>query len=535
MFQLLNLDLLLLAITVGASFILGFVVFFSSHKSVTARVFLVFCILTSLWSIANFFYYYGTSPTLGLWLIRSIVFLGVWHSFIFFRLCYVFPEAKVATNRWWPFVLLPLAVVISALTLTPLVFAHVAAVSPQGRILAIQNGKLIPLFALTVGIFILLGIGTLIRKILRSQNSVLKQQLIDVAAGMLITFVCITTFNIILPAFFNDPTFIPYSATFILPFAILTTYAIFRHHLFNVKVLATALLVFVLSIAVFTEILFTTQPILILLRVAILILLLAGGILLIKSVLREVEQRELIEKQEKELEIVNGRQENLLHFISHEVKGYFAKSAAAFAAIGDGDYGAISPELKDLSAMALADTRKGVETVMEILDAGDFKKGTLTLAHEPFDIREIVETVIAEFKPRAEEKHLAFDAHIEDSAYTVVGDKVQMQKHVIDNLIDNAINYTPQGNITVSLRREGEKIIFSVKDTGVGITPEDKTRLFTEGGRGAESVKINVHSTGYGLFIAKSIVETNGGRIWAESEGRGHGSTFFVELPTVKA
>ena len=66
---------------------------------------------------------------------------------------------------------------------------------------------------------------------------------------------------------------------------------------------------------------------------------------------------------------------------------------------------------------------------------------------------------------------------------------------------------------------------------GVGISNEDKPHLFTEGGRGKESLKVNVHSTGYGLYIAKQIVETHKGRIWAESDGAGKGSAFFVELP----
>jgi signal transduction histidine kinase len=55
--------------------------------------------------------------------------------------------------------------------------------------------------------------------------------------------------------------------------------------------------------------------------------------------------------------------------------------------------------------------------------------------------------------------------------------------------------------------------------------------LFTEGGRGKESTKVNVDSTGYGLFVAKSVVEAHGGKIWAESEGKGKGSRFTVELP----
>ena len=70
-----------------------------------------------------------------------------------------------------------------------------------------------------------------------------------------------------------------------------------------------------------------------------------------------------------------------------------------------------------------------------------------------------------------------------------------------------------------------------MKDTGVGISPEDRSRLFIEGGKGKDSLKINVESTGFGLYIAKKIIEAHGGRIWVESEGPGTGSTFSVELP----
>lgn len=65
----------------------------------------------------------------------------------------------------------------------------------------------------------------------------------------------------------------------------------------------------------------------------------------------------------------------------------------------------------------------------------------------------------------------------------------------------------------------------------MGISDKDKTRLFTEGGHGEESIKVNVHSTGYGLFIAKNIVLAHKGTIRGESEGPGKGSRFVVELP----
>ncbi len=72
-----------------------------------------------------------------------------------------------------------------------------------------------------------------------------------------------------------------------------------------------------------------------------------------------------------------------------------------------------------------------------------------------------------------------------------------------------------------------------MKDTGFGITAEDKKNLFTEGGRGKDSVKVNVDSTGYGLYSVKLIVDAHKGKVWAESEGEGKGSQFYVELDAI--
>ena len=108
-----------------------------------------------------------------------------------------------------------------------------------------------------------------------------------------------------------------------------------------------------------------------------------------------------------------------------------------------------------------------------------------------------------------------------------------ISKHVIKNLIDNSINYTLSGEIKINLVKKMKKVLFSIQDTGVGITTDDMKNLFTEGGKGKDSTKVNVHSTGYGLYFAKSIVDANNGKIWAESKGVGTGSSFFVEFDNV--
>ena len=232
------------------------------------------------------------------------------------------------------------------------------------------------------------------------------------------------------------------------------------------------------------------------------------------------------------LETANRAQENLLHFISHEIKGYLAKSEAGFAAIVEGDYGAISVELKTMATMALAEVRKGVMTVMDILDASNLKKGTISFNKKQFDLLKGIEAAVMELQETAQAKSLTLNFQSSVVSLPIEGDAEKLIKHVVRNVIDNSIKYTPTGSVTVNLSEEGNVARIVVEDTGIGITPEDMANLFTEGGRGKDSIKVNVHSTGYGLYIAKQIVEAHGGHIKAESAGEGKGSRFVIELPT---
>lgn len=233
----------------------------------------------------------------------------------------------------------------------------------------------------------------------------------------------------------------------------------------------------------------------------------------------------------KKLEETNKKQEGLLHTISHEVKSYLTKSAAALAAISQGDLGVVPSPVKKIADSALSETRRGVDTVVGMLDASNFKSGTMTLERKKFDMKSAILQIAEDIRPDAERKKLAFDVLTEDGSYECEGDEAKLRRHVFRNLMDNAVRYTKEGGVHVLLSRNGPNIIFSVKDTGVGIIAEDMQHLFTEGGKGKNSEKVNPESTGYGLFVARGIVEAHGGRIWAESDGEGKGAQFFVQLP----
>ena len=525
-----NIDLIITGIATAGMMVLGFTAFMSDSKSATTRSFFLFTIIGTIWSLLNYAFYHVADPNIAFVVMRIVICVAVWFVLMLFQFLYAFPKTDFFYPSWYRFLIVPSAALVSVVTLTPLVFVRISSLAPNGTILGIENGPGIFLFVATVTALIFGGLLLFIHK-MQHAPSESQSTYIPVLWGLFITFVLIITFNLILPAFFNDSRFILYSAIFILPTVIGAAYAIRVHHLFNIKVFSTALLVFLLAVVSFGEIVISNTVTLVVFRTSVFVFVLIFGINLIRSVIREIEQREKIQKLAEELQTTNDRQETLIHFIGHEVKGFLTKDAGTFASLLDGDFGALPEPVKPLVDNALVEARRGVDSVSAILKAANLKKGTVTYAKEPFDFKELAAAAVEKEKFAAEKKGLALSFTADDASYKMTGDKAQINDHVLRNLIDNSINYTPSGSVAVSLKRQGTRIIFAVKDTGVGITEEDKQRLFTEGGHGKDSQTINVHSTGYGLFIAKQITEAQGGSIRAESLGAGKGSTFTVEFP----
>ena len=308
-------------------------------------------------------------------------------------------------------------------------------------------------------------------------------------------------------------------------------YLIVRYKSFNIKVFGAQALVFALIATIASELAFvqsTTNQIL----VSVTLLLSCWfGLQLIRSVKREIQHREEIERLAVELDKTNGRQETLIHFIGHEVKGFLTKDAGAFAALSEGDFGALSADAKRFVDEALEQTRRGVESVSYILKASDLKKGTVHYMHQPFDFKALVEESVAAAKSSAERRGLALTLTVDDGEYTMVGDQPQIKDHVLRNVIENSIYYTQSGSITVHLSRNNNKLVCTVTDTGVGISADDMKVLFTEGGHGKDSIKVNAHSTGYGLYITQQVAQAMGGTVRAASAGEGKGSTFTLEFP----
>jgi signal transduction histidine kinase len=168
--------------------------------------------------------------------------------------------------------------------------------------------------------------------------------------------------------------------------------------------------------------------------------------------------------------------------------------------------------------------------VNNLLDLGRIEAG-VGLQLEMVPVYEILEKVVSELKLQAAQKHIHLDLMIPDQSIQLIEADQALLQQALHNLVENAIKFTEaDGNVNVNFYSMEERIIFEVRDTGIGIAPADQQRIFEKFYRAARRGVHRDRGTGLGLTIVKSIAERHGGRVWLESQ-LGRGSVFFLEIP----
>jgi signal transduction histidine kinase len=327
----------------------------------------------------------------------------------------------------------------------------------------------------------------------------------------------------------------------------ISVYAIFRHKLFNAKLIATEVLLFSLWIFIFIRILLGSSPKeqianLILLIVSILI-----GMLLIRSVEQEVQQRQKIESLAHELKESNNQLEKAnvrlkeldqmkTEFVSlatHQIRSPLTAIKGYISMVEEGDYGPYTEQIGKVLDIILASTNNLVTIVGDFLDVSRIEQGRMKYDYSDFDVKDLIEEVVREYRPNVEKRGLKLETvFAEVKSSKTHGDRGKI-KQVIGNIIDNSIKYTPEGHIDVSIANKGNDLIIKISDTGVGIPAGTIPKLFQKFTRAENANETNILGTGLGLYVAKNLIEAMGGKVWAESEGQGRGAQFYIELTTI--
>jgi len=173
-----------------------------------------------------------------------------------------------------------------------------------------------------------------------------------------------------------------------------------------------------------------------------------------------------------------------------------------------------------------------------LLKTAALEEGKIELNKTLYDMSRLVEEVVSGNQMQAQNKHQTLSFQAEPNCMALVD--TDKMREVIDNLISNAIKYSPQGT-TITVRVQHSKdddadgapsVLISVRDEGQGLTEEDMKKLFGKFQRLSARPTAGESSTGLGLSIVKQLVELHGGKVWAESEGKNKGSIFRIELPS---
>lgn len=232
--------------------------------------------------------------------------------------------------------------------------------------------------------------------------------------------------------------------------------------------------------------------------------------------------------QEKEIDRIKSE---FVFLASHQLRTPLSTINWYVEMLMSGDAGPINADQKNYLKEVYDGNQRMVEMVNDLLNVSRLDLGTLAVQLVPVDLHSLIEDELKANLPTIEEKKMHTNCDV-SSAIAGVETDIKMVKMLLQNLITNAIKYTPAGGkIDIKVAPQGKKeFVLSVADNGYGIPPAAQEKIFTKLYRAENVMEKEITGTGLGLYMVKSIVEKLNGKIWFESV-LDKGTTFFVSFP----
>jgi signal transduction histidine kinase len=324
-----------------------------------------------------------------------------------------------------------------------------------------------------------------------------------------------------------------------------TSYAIVHYRWMSIKVIAVEILAALVSgMALLEVFLMETFGQRVYKSVAFVIVSVLSTFM-VRSVINEVNRKEKLQRLSHKLAVANDKLRKLdtaktdfLSMASHQLRTPLTAAKGYLSLFLEGDYGKVSPTQKDTLNKLYANNDRMTQLIEDLLNITKIESGRMEFNFSKCHIEDICREVVDSLTLKAKGLglYLSYETPKEPLPELMIdGPKV---REVISNIVDNAVKYTPSGGVTVKVevRPKGEAklsdyVRVSVTDTGIGIPATELPYLFSKFSRGKDISRLNTGGTGLGLYVAKNMIENNGGKIWIESDGEGKGSRFIVEIP----
>lgn len=510
-----------LVISVIANLVLVYIVHRHGQAHISKTFFVLLGLVFAFWGVVNYFSTEFRADSTYIWWIRGVLTLAAPQPLLFFLFIYTFLEEKPhVTKIIGGFIGILLSALV-ALISSPYIFAGVSIINSEAIPVP---GPAMPYFGFFTAVFIISGLGLLFKRYHHAAG-IEKKQWLFIGVGLLLTFALMVTLNFVSVVLYGTLDFIKFGHTFTLPFVAFTAYAVLKHKLLNIKVVATELIAVSLSVLMLIQFLSSETEVQYVFNFILFVVVLMLSVLLVKSVIKEIEQRQELEKLAKKLS-------DFISFATHELRGPITAFKGAVSMIIEGNFGLISDESKKMLRKVYLEAEEMGQTVETFLNINKIEIGAFHLAAEKQDLIEVIQSAVEQSHYRAQEKGIDLKfAAPHDPLPLLVFDRFKI-KHAVGNLISNAVKYNKEGGkVRVRVRHEEGHLVISVEDDGIGIPAENIPMLFMQYQRGSVEAQKFAEGSGIGLWLTKQIVDLHHGRVWVESDGPGRGSVFHIALP----
>jgi len=246
-------------------------------------------------------------------------------------------------------------------------------------------------------------------------------------------------------------------------------------------------------------------------------------------VFRDITQQKQLDREKNEF----------ISTASHEIRTPLTAMEGYIDLIVDPKICHVDEKAKEYLEKAKIQVLSMSRLMKDLLNITKLEEGKLEINKQSFEIKELIKSSIEILTKMADEKNLELrfsESNINFGTKKAIGlstkvagdsDKI---REILNNLIENAIKYTKEGYIEISITYDQDFATVCIADTGVGISPDDQKHIFQKFYQVADYETREVGGTGLGLYITRSLVEANGGKIWVDSK-KGEGSKFFFTIP----
>jgi two-component system phosphate regulon sensor histidine kinase PhoR len=235
-------------------------------------------------------------------------------------------------------------------------------------------------------------------------------------------------------------------------------------------------------------------------------------------------------QKDREVEEIKS---DFISIVSHELRTPLTAIKGFLSMILKRDFGGLTDKQAHFLNRVYQSNQRMIDLVEDLLNVSYIESGKINLTINPVGIEAIIGEVVAELASKGAARQIMIKVNRRQRLPLVLADESRLHQ-ILVNLVDNAIKYSSDNTeVKVDFKVQGDELVVSVTDQGVGITSSQIDRLFTKFGRIYNPLSVQAGGSGLGLYIVKNLVESHGGRIWVTSRD-GRGSKFSFTLPIAK-